>query len=89
MIDIKVENGVRKINTKTIEEVLEGLNPFHTNINLIKDLFNNITSEDDLVKNLRLLKEKETPATILLYIMFIGSFDSLYDANIIMAKVLE
>jgi hypothetical protein len=89
MIDIKVENGLKKINTKTIEEVLEGLNPIHTNINLIKDLFNNITSEDDLVKKLRLLKEKETPVAILLYIMYIGSFDSLYEANIIMAKVLE
>lgn len=89
MIDIKIENGIKKINNKRLEDVLEGLNPIHTNINLIKRIFNEITSEDDLVKELNTLKEKETPTAILLYIMRIGSFESLYEANIIFAKVLE
>lgn len=89
MIDVKVENGIKKINNKKLEEVLEHLNPVHTNINLIEKIFNDITSEDDFVMELRLLKEKETPTALLLYIMHIGSLDSLYDANIIFAKVLE
>lgn len=89
MINVKIENGVKKINNKKLEEVLEGLNLIHTRINLVKSIFNKTTSEDDLVKELKLLKEKETPTTILLYIMHIGSFESLYDANIILAKVLN
>lgn len=89
MIDIKIENGIKKINNKRLEDVLEGLNPIHTNINLIERIFNEITSEDDLVKELNTLKEKETPTALLLYIMHIGSFESLHEANIIFAKVLE
>jgi hypothetical protein len=87
-IEVKIENGLKKINNQNIETIINGLDSSHTNINKIKEIFEKISSENDLILELKKIYKENTPITILKYIMFIGNL-SISEANPILEKVLE
>lgn len=87
MIAIKKVKGKKAINGKTLDMILEGLDPVHFNPDIVKDIFNKIDSEDALVEELKRIKPDNTPANILLYIMHLTDL-SLMDSTKILDKVL-
>jgi hypothetical protein len=87
-IDIKTINGVKKINNQEIEHIIQKLSPNDKEYILIKNICENVNSSEDLMKELKKLKEITTPASLMLYIKIIGNL-SLIDAYPIFDNVME
>ncbi|MCJ1806238.1 hypothetical protein [Flavobacterium covae] len=87
-INIKVENNNKFINNRTLDEIMKDFNSFDSEFNVIKNLFLKISTEEDLIMELRLIKKNHTPAEILFFIKILGNI-SISEANHIFEEVFE
>lgn len=88
IIEVKTEQGNKIINGRTLYEILKNYDSRDREYSYIFNIFNKIKSEEDLINELRRIKNNTTPISILMIIKSIGNL-SISDANPILDKVLE
>jgi hypothetical protein len=66
MITIKTKNGKKEINGRNFENAIKDFNENDVEYNIIKQVFNNINSENDLVNEFVKVKISISKASILL-----------------------
>lgn len=85
---IEIKNRKKLINNRDLEQVLKDFIPSEPEYSIIETLFINISSEEELIDELRLLKKHHTPTEILLFIKVLGNL-SISEANPIFEKVMN
>ena len=90
MNQIKIEtvNGNKLINKRNLAEILNNFSHEEKEYDVIKSLFIEITSEDDMINKLKNFKNKFTPVEMLLIIKVLCNV-SVNEANPILEKVLS
>lgn len=88
IIKIETVNGNKLINSRSLTEILGYFNPNEKEYVAIKSIFSKITSEGDLMRELKNRQVKLTPVETLLIIKALGNF-SVNEANPILEKVLS
>lgn len=88
LIEIKTEQGNKSINGRTLYEILKNYDSRDAEYNYIFNIFNKIESEQDLISELKKIKNNTTPISILMIIKSIGNL-SISEANPILDRVLE
>lgn len=68
MIKFELKNGVKTINGKSLETLIQDVFPNHVDVNLYKEIFNAINSQNDLIEAMKSIKEKSTPVERLIFI---------------------
>lgn len=85
---VNTKDKEKTINNRKFGEMIKDFSEKEEEYILIKNVFNNINSEEELILELKKLKAITTPASIMLIIKVIGNF-SLIDANPIFDKVMS
>lgn len=87
-INIKMENGIKVINGRTLDEILKNYKNNENEYIIVRELFNNITCEEDFISQLRSKKSNFSKTEMLIYIKMLGNFN-LIDAYPIFDKIYE
>lgn len=86
---IKTENGIKYINGRSLNQIRTTFeNNKATELKHIQILFGKINSEQNLVKELKQLKNDLSPVSILLIIKSLCNF-SLGEANAVLETVIN
>lgn len=88
IIEVKTEQGNKTINGRTLYEILNNYDSKDNEYSYIFNIFNKIKSEEELINELKKIKNNTTPNSILMIIKSIGNL-SISEANQILDKVLR
>ena len=55
-IDIKIENGVKTINGRNWQEILNHIHDAEVDVELLQHIFNNANSDQELIREFKKIK---------------------------------
>ncbi|MES2556811.1 MAG: hypothetical protein V4604_11715 [Bacteroidota bacterium] len=87
MIQFEINDGIKTINGKSLDLIIQTIDLSHLDLELFKKTFNKINSQQDLIEAMKSIKKDNTPTEILLYIKYLTSL-SLADATEILHEII-
>jgi signal recognition particle GTPase len=88
MINIQYNNGLKTINSRSLNEVISDFNSEDKELQIIIDTFNKVNTKDELIHELRKFKNQIEPVSILLCLKAILNL-SISEANPILEEILQ
>lgn len=87
MIQFELNNGVKTINGRSLDTIIQTTDLNHLDSTLFKEIFNQINSQIDLIEAMKKIRGKRTPTEIVLYIKYLTGL-SLAEATEILHEVI-
>ena len=87
IIKISFENNQKKINNRGLDEMLKDFSSDEKEYIFITNIFKKVNSQNDIINELKLIKSKTTPTSLLLILKTLGKI-SISDAQPILDKIL-
>lgn len=87
-IKISMENNQKKINNRGLDEMLKDFSSDEKEYILITDIFKKVNNQSDIINELKLIKSKTTPTSLLLVLKTLGKI-SVSDAQPILDEILR
>lgn len=88
IIKISTQNNQKKINNRGLDEMLKYFSSHEKENAFITNIFKRVNNQNDIIKELKLIKSETTPTSLLLIIKTLGEI-SVSEAQPILDKILE
>ncbi|SHE88961.1 hypothetical protein [Chryseobacterium takakiae] len=88
IIKISIENSQKKINNRGLDEMLKDFSSDEKEYIFITNIFKKVNNQNDIINELKLIKSKTTPTSLLLILKTLGKI-SISDAQPILDKILH
>ncbi|KFF21064.1 hypothetical protein [Chryseobacterium sp. JM1] len=88
IIKISTQNNQKKINNRGLDEMLKDFSSDEKEYAFISVIFKRVNNQNDIIRELKLIKSETTPTSLLLIIKTLGKI-SVSEAQLILDKILE
>ncbi|QQV02744.1 MULTISPECIES: hypothetical protein [Chryseobacterium] len=88
IIKISIKNDQKTINNRRLDEMLEDFSSDEKEYIFITNIFKKVNNQNDIINELKLIKSKTTPTSLLLILKTLGKI-SISEAQPILDKILK
>lgn len=88
IIKISIQNNQKTINNKGLDEMLKDFSSDEKEYIFITNIFKKVNNQNDIINELKLIKSKTTPTSLLLILKTLGK-NSISEAQPILDKILH